>query len=199
MANSTLDEPQVNYSYTWASQVYDILGQSSIVLSDLTATAAELNIMDGVTASTADLNATTNFEETIAATTSEVSIKTGKTINIVDNSGLKIANTAVTSTAAELNLLDGLTGNVVTSPNTTSKIESGEYTMDATDDTNGFAAIATSLSAIAAAIVQIVDSGNQVVTSDADITWSGATLTVADGSSFTCTDTYKVRWIAHGT
>lgn len=72
----------------------------------ITATDAELNIMDGVTASTADLNATTNFEETISATTSEVTVPTGKTVNITDDAGLKLAGTAITSTAAELNYND---------------------------------------------------------------------------------------------
>lgn len=62
-----------------------------------------------VTASVADVNATTNFEETVSATTSEVTIKTGKTLNIADDSGLKLNETAVTSTAAELNILDGAT------------------------------------------------------------------------------------------
>ena len=75
----------------------------------ISATAAELNIIDGVTASTEDINAITNFEETVSATTSEVSIKTGKTINIVDVSGLEIGGTAVSATAAELNILDGVT------------------------------------------------------------------------------------------
>lgn len=57
----------------------------------------------GVTASAADLNATTNFEETISATTSEVTIATGKTLNITDNSGLKVAGVAIAATAAEIN------------------------------------------------------------------------------------------------
>lgn len=76
------------------------------VTGAVTATQAELNIMDGVTASTADLNATTNFEETISATTAEVTIPTTKTLNVTDNSGLKIAGTAISATAAELNYLD---------------------------------------------------------------------------------------------
>ncbi len=80
--------------------------------TDVSASAAEINTLDGVTASTADLNATTNFEETISSTTSEVTIATAKTLNITDNSGLKLANTAVTSTAAELNYVDTTAGTV---------------------------------------------------------------------------------------
>lgn len=75
-------------------------------------TGLTLSDISDVTASVADVNATTNFEETISATTSQVSIATGKTIDVVDNSGLKLAGTAVTSTAAELNALDGITSTV---------------------------------------------------------------------------------------
>lgn len=81
-------------------------GVLTVVGSDIT---PELLLLDGLTASTADLNATTNFEETISATTSEVSIATAKTLNIVDVAGLEIAGTAVTSDATELNILDGVT------------------------------------------------------------------------------------------
>ena len=92
-----------------------------------TASASELSINDGLTASTADLNATTNFEETISATTSKVSIATAKSLNIVDNGGLELAGTAVTSTAAELNKLDGVTSsmaelNIVDDGDTTEKV-----------------------------------------------------------------------------
>lgn len=62
-----------------------------------------------ISASPNDLNATTNFEETISATTSEITIKTGKTFNIADDSGLKLNGIAVTSTATELNYNDGST------------------------------------------------------------------------------------------
>lgn len=62
----------------------------------------ELDLLDGLTASTADLNSTTNFEETISATTSEVTIATGKTFDITDVGGLQIANTIVSSTGLEL-------------------------------------------------------------------------------------------------
>ena len=62
----------------------------------------ELLILDGVTASTADLNATTNFEETISATTSEVTIASGKTLDI-GAGNLQLDNVAVTATAVELN------------------------------------------------------------------------------------------------
>jgi hypothetical protein len=77
----------------------------------------------GVTASAADLNATTNFEETVSATTSEVTIKTAKTLNIVDNGGLKIASTAILATAAEINRSSDTSTRVVTLSGSTSITE----------------------------------------------------------------------------
>ena len=71
------------------------------ILDGVTSTAAELNILDGVTASTAELN----LLDGVTATTSEFNILDGVTatateINILDG---------VTSTTAELNILDGVT------------------------------------------------------------------------------------------
>ena len=75
----------------------------------------ELSGLNGLTASVADLNATTNFEEVVSATTSELTIKAGKTLD-VPTGNLQINNVAITSTAAELNFLDGsVVGNTVAS------------------------------------------------------------------------------------
>ena len=67
----------------------------------VTATAAEINILDGVTSSTAELN----ILDGVTSTTAELNILDGVTsttaeLNILDG---------VTSTAAELNILDGVT------------------------------------------------------------------------------------------
>ena len=71
------------------------------ILDGVTATASELNIMDGVTATTAELN----ILDGVTSTASELNILDGVTsstaeLNILDG---------VTSTTAELNLLDGVT------------------------------------------------------------------------------------------
>ena len=78
-------------------------GFDATTLADLgiTATAAELNIMDGVTSTTAELN----ILDGVTATTAELNILDGVTattaeLNILDG---------VTATAAELNILDGVT------------------------------------------------------------------------------------------
>jgi|LULQ01.1.fsa_nt_gb hypothetical protein len=103
--------------------------------TSITATAAELNIMDGVTASTSELNiidgvtATTaelNILDGVTATASELNLVDGSSAGTIVNSKaviygssgevnattLQIAGTSITSTAAELNVLDGYTGSV---------------------------------------------------------------------------------------
>ena len=71
------------------------------ILDGVTSTAAELNILDGVTATATELN----LIDGVTATTAELNILDGVTstaaeLNILDG---------VTSTAAELNVLDGIT------------------------------------------------------------------------------------------
>jgi hypothetical protein len=81
----------------------------------VTSNAAELNKLDGVSTSQADIDAVTNFEETISATTSAVTITDGAIdFDIASHdgtNGLKLGGTLVTSSAAELNILDGVTAN----------------------------------------------------------------------------------------
>ena len=86
------------------------------ILDDATVTTAELNVLDGISAtlSAADLSAVDNFQETVSATTSAVTIASSKDLNVAGHdgstNGLKLNGTLVTSTAAELNVLDGITG-----------------------------------------------------------------------------------------
>ena len=84
------------------------------ILDGVTATASELNIMDGVTATTAELNildgvtataSELNILDGVTATTAELNIMDGVTastaeLNIMDG---------VTATTAELNIMDGVT------------------------------------------------------------------------------------------
>jgi hypothetical protein len=77
----------------------------------VTATAAEINILDGVTASTSELNIldgvtwTLTDYNTLTATAAELNILDGATLSTAE---LNILD-GVTSTAAELNILDGVT------------------------------------------------------------------------------------------
>jgi len=76
------------------------------IMDGVTATAAELNILDGVTATAAELN----LLDGVTATTAELNILDGVTataaeLNILDG---------VTATTAELNHTDGVTSNIQT-------------------------------------------------------------------------------------
>jgi hypothetical protein len=78
----------------------------------VTATAAEINILDGVTSSAAELN----ILDGVTATTAELNFVDGVTSNIqtqLDTKGTgtvsSLSDLSVTASAAELNLLDGVT------------------------------------------------------------------------------------------
>ena len=86
---------------TLGSTAITATGAEINILDGVTATAAELNILDGVTSTTAELN----ILDGVTSTAAELNILDGVTsttaeLNILDG---------VTSTAAELNILDGVT------------------------------------------------------------------------------------------
>ena len=104
---------------TLANGVVTVAGEVSMTTLDIggtnvTSTAAELNILDGVTSTTAELNildgvtstaTELNLLDGVTATTAELNILDGVTstateLNLLDG---------VTSTTAELNILDGVT------------------------------------------------------------------------------------------
>ena len=79
----------------------------------VTSTAAELNIMDGVTATAAEINYN---DITALGTSANSKVVTQSANGLVDiashngsNEGLKLGGTLVTSTATELNIMDGVT------------------------------------------------------------------------------------------
>ena len=113
---------------TVADGVLTVAGEVSMTTLDIggtnvTATATELNIMDGVTSTTAELN----ILDGVTATASELNIMDGVTsttaeLNILDGvtataSELNIMD-GVTATTAELNHSDGVTSNIQTQMDT---------------------------------------------------------------------------------
>jgi len=80
----------------------------------------------------------------------------------------------------------------------TGVVKSGVTTVSAAQATANTVAITTGLSSITAAQVMVLNTGNNVVTSDADITTSTGTLTVADGSTYNTVENYLIHWIAVG-
>ena len=77
-------------------------------LDGITAAVAELNILDGVTATAAQLNFNVVTAGTSAASKAVV-LGSDSKISALDITSLKIGGTSVTSTAAELNILDNCT------------------------------------------------------------------------------------------
>jgi len=84
-------------------------------LTDVTATATEINLLDGVTATTAEIN----ILDGVTATATEINTLDGVTastaeLNILDGVTASTAELnildGVTATATEINLLDGITG-----------------------------------------------------------------------------------------
>jgi hypothetical protein len=126
------------------------------ILDGVTATAAELNILDGVTSTAAELN----ILDGVTATAAELNIMDGVTsttaeLNILDG---------VTSTAAELNLVDGITAGTVSA--------SKAVIVDSNKDLTG--------------LRNLTISGDLTVSGD-DITMGTNTagnLLIADGTNF---------------
>ncbi len=115
-------------------------------------------------------------------------MSSGKANNIVGD--WHINGTQVTATAAQLNTLTTLNSN---------QIRGGEYTVQAADDTANQTVIATGLTTITNAIVQIKASDNKIiVTADAATSWSAGNLTVADGTVYAMAAGQKISWLAFG-
>ena len=145
-----------------ANNLSDVSSASTALTNlGLTATAAELNIMDGVTSTAAELNildgvtstaAELNILDGVTATTAELNILDGVTstaseLNILD--GVTATATelnlldGVTATTAELNYTDGVTSNIQTQLDAKQALDSNltsfvsAFTLPTSDGTNG--------------------------------------------------------------
>ena len=86
-------------------------GEPSIDDVALTATAAELNIMDGVTATAAEINLLDTAVAGTAVASKVLALGANKNVDVLAIADLKLgagAGTSVTATAAEINKLDGV-------------------------------------------------------------------------------------------
>ena len=161
---------------TVANGVLTVAGEVSMTTLDIggtnvTSTAAELNILDGVTATASELN----ILDGVTATTSELNILDGVTataseLNILDGvtstaSELNILD-GVTSTASELNILDGVTATTAelnysdTGSAVGTVVASKVVTVDANKDVSSFRNIT---------LTGELDAGSLDVSGDADI------------------------------
>lgn len=80
----------------------------------------------------------------------------------------------------------------------TGATRAGIITVSAAQASANAVAITTGLATVGAVNIQVLNTGNNVVTSDADITISGGTVTVADGSTYNTVENYLIHWIAVG-
>lgn len=108
---------------------------------------------------------------------------TNRAVDIVSGSALKIAGTSV---------------NPLGATSAGKLLASGAHTVTAGNASANSATIATGLTSIASMVVQVLDSGNNVVTADADVTASGGNLVVADGATYNTTAGYVIHWLAFG-
>jgi len=159
--------------------------------TEVTSTAAELNVLDGITSTTAELN----ILDGVTSTSSELNLVDGSTAGTVVNSKaviygasgevnattLQVGGVAITATPAELNTLDGITATTaelnildgVTSTTAELNILDG-VTADATEinTLDGITATTAELNIMdgdtAATATTLVDA-DRVVTNDAGV------------------------------
>ena len=89
-------------------------------VSDLTATASELNVLDGITASTSELN----ILDGVTADAAEINLLDGLTASTAELNLLD----GVTATTIELNYVDGVTSDIQTQLNDKAPLESPSLT-----------------------------------------------------------------------
>ena len=143
-------------------------------ISDLTATAAELNIMDGVTATTAEINFVDGVTSNI-----QTQLDAKGTVS-------SLSDLSITATATEINYTSGVTSNIQTQldakgPGTVSSLSDLSITASATElnyTTGVTSAIQTQLDA----------KGTVSSLSDLSITATAAELNTLDGITATVTE-----------
>ncbi len=94
--------------------------------------------------------------------------------------------------------IDALSGLTIGGVAALGVVRAGIVTVSAAQASANAVAITTGLTTITAVQVMVLNTGNNVVTSDADITFTGGTLTVADGSTYNTVENYLIHWIAVG-
>ena len=101
LTNKTLTSPKINEDVAVTATATEIN-----LLDGVTSTTSELNILDGVTSSTSELNLVDGSSAGTIVNSKAVIYGSSGEVNATT---LQIAGTSITSTATELNLLDGVT------------------------------------------------------------------------------------------
>ena len=101
LTNKTLTSPKINEDVAVTATATEIN-----LLDGVTSTTSELNILDGVTSTASELNLVDGSSAGTIANSKAVIYGSSGEVNATT---LQIAGTSITSTAAELNILDGVT------------------------------------------------------------------------------------------
>jgi hypothetical protein len=164
--------------------------------TDVTSTAAELNILDGVTSTAAELNLVDGSSAgTIVNSKAVIYGASGE----VNGTTLQIAGSSITSTAAELNLLDGSSAGTVVNSKAVIYGASGE--VNATDlkvgtaiqDTNGAELIKVSATGSAVNEVTVANAAtgnNPTLSATGDDTNVGIDVTPKGTGEFNVTASF---------
>jgi hypothetical protein len=150
--------------------------EAALAPTGTTASADELNILDGATVTTDELN---TLADVVAGTTSASSalvVDTHKQLDALNVTTLGVG-------AARL----AMSGSV----------RAGRHSVSAGEDTANTCDIVTGATTIVAQDVQILRSG-AVATGNAAVSVSGGTITVADGATYVLTSGDVINWIAVG-
>ena len=154
------------------------------ILDGVTATASELNIMDGVTATTAELN----ILDGVTASTAEINVLDGYTGSVTELNYLDALHaTGVTST--EFDFLDGVTSNIQTQLDSIPTITGAATTIDTEDLTASRALISNSSGKVAVSAITSTELGyldgvssNIQTQLDTKVTSSGVTSVATDAT-----------------
>jgi hypothetical protein len=128
--------------------------------------------------------------ELVVASGGDITVESGGDINAESGGSITVAS------GGDLTLAAGATFSVNGAAQ--KSVVGGIHTVTAGEASAGTLDIVTGLTTLSAFPVMVLDTGNNVITADADITNTTGTLTIADGSSFAVTENYLIHWLALG-
>jgi len=170
LTNKTLTSPKVNEDVVLTATATELN-----VLDGITSSTAELNILDGVTATAAEINTL----DGITSSVSELNILDGATLDVNE---LNILDGA-TLTTTELNYVDGVTSAIQTQMDLKSPLASPTFTGTVTVPDNTIALGTKTTGDYVATI-----TGGTGVSSTAATTGEGTTHTLSIGQAIATTD-----------
>ena len=129
--------------------------------------------------------------EQVVASGGDITVESGGDINAESGGSITLAS------GADLTLAAGATFSVNGAAQ--QSVVGAIHTATAGEASGGTLDIVTGLTTVSTFKIMALDTGNNVVTADADVTESSGTITVADGAAtFAVTENYLIHWVAIG-